>query len=81
MNNDDLQNNLVQIGTGEGKSLILAVTSCILALLGVSVTCACYSEYLSNRDYEDFLPIFEALDVTKHIHYSTFNKIFENYFK
>jgi hypothetical protein len=27
-------NHLIQIGTGEGKSITLTVTSCILALLG-----------------------------------------------
>jgi energy-coupling factor transporter ATP-binding protein EcfA2 len=77
INTDNLQNNLVQIGTGEGKSVILAVSSCVLALLGISVSCACYSEYLSSRDYQSFLPIFDALGVTKYIHYGTFNAICE----
>ncbi|CAF4652281.1 unnamed protein product [Rotaria sp. Silwood2] len=46
-----LINNLVQIGTGEEKSVTLGVTASILALLGFDVHCACYSEYLSQRDY------------------------------
>jgi len=47
-------NNLVEIGTGEGKSVTIAVASIILALLGFDVNCACYSEYLSKRDREAF---------------------------
>jgi hypothetical protein len=39
----NLINNMVQIGTGEGKSVTLAITSIILALLGIDVYCACYS--------------------------------------
>lgn len=42
------ENHLVQILTGEGKSVILAVTSTVLALLGYKVDCACYSKYLSE---------------------------------
>jgi hypothetical protein len=38
-----LRNNLMQIGTGEGKSVVLAMTSSILALYGYKVSCACYS--------------------------------------
>ena len=66
------------MGTGEGKSLILAVVSCVLALMGIDVKCACYSEYLSSRDYEAFLPIFNDLGVTEQIYYGTFNKICES---
>lgn len=49
-----LRNNLVEIGTGEGKSVTLAAISSILALLGFEVYCACYSEYLSQRDLNAF---------------------------
>jgi preprotein translocase subunit SecA len=54
---------LVQIGTGEGKSITLGVTSTILALLGFHVSCACYSSYLSERDFESFKYIFTAFGV------------------
>ena len=74
---DGLKNNLVQVGTGEGKSLILAVTSSVLALLGIDVSCASYSAYLSSRDYESFLTMFESLGLTEHIHYGTFDKLCE----
>jgi hypothetical protein len=77
---NNLQNNLVQVGTGEGKSLILAVASCILVLLGAEVSCVCYSDYLSSRDYESFKPIFEVLGISQNIHYGTFNQICKNIF-
>jgi len=76
--NNSLQNNLVQIGTGEGKSVTLAVTSTIFALLGFDVSCACYSEYLSTRDFESFQALFDKLEITPYIHYGTFSKICEN---
>lgn len=57
----DVRNNLVQIKTGEGKSVTLAVVSMIFALNGFEVKCACYSKYLSMRDYESFEPMFKAL--------------------
>lgn len=75
---EELINNLVQIGTGEGKSVTLAVTAIVLALLGFDVNCACYSEYLSQRDYTAFLTLFDALGVTNHIHYGTFQKLCED---
>ena len=76
--NECLQNNLVQIGTGEGKSITLGATAAILALVGADVHCACYSEYLSERDYRAFLPLFDALGVSEYIHYGTFNKLCES---
>ncbi|XP_065663336.1 uncharacterized protein LOC136085795 isoform X2 [Hydra vulgaris] len=78
VSNDKLQNNLVQVGTGEGKSLILAVVSCILSVIGFDVSCACYSEYLSSRDYKSFLPLFSSLGLTSHIRYATFNAVCED---
>ncbi|CAF0939888.1 unnamed protein product [Adineta steineri] len=76
--NEKLKNNLVQIGTGEGKSITLGVTASVLALLGFDVRCACYSPYLSQRDYNGFLPVFDALGVTQYIRYGTFNKLCED---
>ncbi|CAF5016018.1 unnamed protein product, partial [Rotaria sp. Silwood1] len=75
---EKLRNNLVQIRTGEGKSVILAVTAAILALLGFEVRCACYSQYLSERDCIAFLPLFDALNITEYIQYGTFNKLCED---
>ncbi|CAF2071576.1 unnamed protein product [Rotaria magnacalcarata] len=75
---EELRNNLVQIGTGEGKSITLGVTASILALLGFDVRCACYSQYLSQRDYNAFSPLFDVLGVTQYIQYGTFNKLCED---
>ena len=75
---EKLQNNLVQIGTGEGKSITLAVTAAIFASLGFEVSCACYSQYLCDRDYEAFKSLFDALGLTQNIHYGTFNKLCES---
>ncbi len=71
-------NSLAQIGTGEGKSITLAVTSIVLALLGFDVNCACYSSYLSKRDYNAFSYIFDQLKLIKYIKYGTFPQLCEN---
>jgi hypothetical protein len=72
-----LMNCLVQVSTGQGKSIISAITSIILGLCGYEIYCACYSEYLSRRDLEDFNFMFVDLDVKDRIHYGTFNELFE----
>lgn len=74
-----VSNHFVQLGTGEGKSVVLAIASIVLALSGYSVDCACYSEYLSKRDYDDFHFLFQRFRVEKHITYGTFNVICENF--
>ena len=56
--------NLVQIGTGEGKSLILA-------LLGFELDCACCGQLLTKRDYKSFEKSFRALNVDNLIEYGT----------
>ncbi|CAG9315944.1 unnamed protein product [Blepharisma stoltei] len=76
--NVEPKNNLVQILTGEGKSITLAFLCSMLALLGFSVNCACYSEHLSNRDFEDFQPLYAALNIHPYIKYGTFNKLCED---
>jgi preprotein translocase subunit SecA len=71
--NEALSNRLAQVGTGEGKSIVLAGLSCYLALVGFKVRCACYSSYLSSRDQENFKSLFEKLGVENSIKYGTFN--------
>jgi hypothetical protein len=73
-----LDNHLVQIGTGEGKSVVLAMTSILLALFGYDVNCASYSALLSTRDYEAFLTVFKKLDIEQYITYGTFYTLCEN---
>jgi len=75
-----LQNHLAQVPTGEGKSVILGVTSTLLALLRYDVECVCYSDILSTRDESDFKPMFTAFGVTGKIHYGTWDKLAEKLF-
>lgn len=60
-----------QLGTGEGKSILLGGLSCLLALLGFNVYCACYSKHLSSRDYLAFREIIQDLGLLNRVHYST----------
>lgn len=75
----EFKNHLVQIPTGEGKSVVLAITSTLLAMMGYNVDCACYSKYLSNRDFVEFKPIFDKFGVTKYICYGTFGQLCEQF--
>ncbi|CAF2749527.1 unnamed protein product [Rotaria sp. Silwood2] len=75
---EELKNNLVQTGTREGKSITLESIACILALLGFDVRCACYSQYLNQRDYQALVPLFDALGLLNYKHYGTFNKLCED---
>ncbi|CAL6092092.1 Conserved_hypothetical protein [Hexamita inflata] len=76
---NQLKNQLIQVLTGEGKSVILAVTAIVLVIMGFDVNCACYSEYLSQRDYESFTDLFNAFYVRDNISYGTFNQMCERY--
>ncbi len=75
--NNGLCSNLVQILTGEGKSVIIAITTSILGLIGCDVNCACYSKYLSERDFNNFTKLFSDLGILDRIEYGTFQKICE----
>lgn len=74
---EQLHNRMAEVGTGEGKSVIFAVMSIYLALVGFNVRCACYSEYLSKRDENEFQPLFQYMDVDQKIRYGTFNELCE----
>ena len=87
-----------QVRTGEGKTAVLGVASCVFALFKVCcvfdclpsyfltlyqifqvrVSCACYSEYLSTRDYSSLEFLFKALDVQAYISYCTLVKLCED---
>lgn len=66
-----ITNHMIQIGTGEGKSVILGGLATLLSLLGHRVFCACYSKYLSRRDYNSFLSLFTYFRVADRVTYST----------
>ncbi|GKY99695.1 hypothetical protein MPSEU_000923500 [Mayamaea pseudoterrestris] len=70
-----LQNHLLELKTGEGKSVVLGVTATVLALLDYEVCCVCYSKYLSDRDIAAFRPLFQAFQVEDYISYGTIDKL------
>ena len=72
-----LENHLIQIGTGEGKSITLAAASILLSLFGFSVDCVCYSKYLSQRDFDDFKELFKQFGVLNGIRYGTVKELCE----
>jgi len=72
---------LIQIKTGEVKSVVLGVLSTLFALLGINVYVGCYSQYLSDRDFNHFSPIFESLAICQKINYGTFNNLCESFLK
>ncbi|CAF1053678.1 unnamed protein product [Adineta ricciae] len=45
----------------------------------MDVKCSCYSEYLSQRDKNDFASLFQALGIDERIEYGTFNRLCENF--
>jgi hypothetical protein len=68
---------MAEVGTGEGKSIVLAILSTYLAVVGYNVRCSCYSQYLSERDENSFKELFECLSLDDKIRYGTFNNICE----
>lgn len=66
-----LEPQLTELGTGEGKSIILGVVASTLALWGYSVDVLCYSSYLSGRDQEAFQNMFADFGVERWIWYGT----------
>ena len=69
--------HLIQVGTGEGKSVLLGVLSTFLAVMGCEVDCVSYQEYLSRRDYASFVQVFDAFQVSSAITYGTFQELAE----
>jgi len=76
-NSKKVRNNMVQVGTGEGKSIILGITSILFALLGYEVSVACYSNNLSMRDYDSFKDLFDFFGISKYIHYGNLYNLME----
>jgi hypothetical protein len=71
---DSLESQLMQIRTGEGKSMIIGAAAVVLGLLRFRVRCVCYSEYLSSRDYNLFDDVFKTFHLSDHITYSMIRK-------
>jgi hypothetical protein len=63
----NFETTLIEILTGEGKSITLACLCIVLSILGYNVYQVCYSEYLCTRDYKSFESIFFDLQIVKNI--------------
>lgn len=72
---NELAGQVMQIATGEGKSIILAVVATVLALCGYQISCVCYSEILKQRDWLKFQELFRSLDVLAFISYDTIDEL------
>ena len=69
--------HLIEILTGEGKSVILGVASIYLALTGCEATVISYSEYLSARDAKEFEQMFQHFGVENSVKYLPIDKLAE----
>jgi len=74
------QNHLIQILTGQGKSIVLAVLSIFLALSKFQVDTVCYSKYLTQRDYDAFKQLFVVFGIDADIRYKTFSELSRDIF-
>lgn len=59
-----LEGDLVEVKTGEGKSLCVATYTAMKALLGDKVYVVTTNTYLSLRDHEEFKKLFDTLNIT-----------------
>ena len=73
-----IENQLMQIRTGEGKSMILGAASVMFALLGFRVRTVCYSEFLSDRDFQLFEDVFDRFGLIDFIKYSKITSFAED---
>lgn len=70
-----VEKHFAQVSTGQGKSLVLGLLTCLLALVGYNVRVVCYSDYLSTRDEQAFMKLFEDFGVKNRIEYGTLDDI------
>jgi hypothetical protein len=73
----DLKHKLLELKTGEGKSIVLGVVATILATWGYEVDVVCYSAYLSDRDERAFHSMFSCFGVARWIWYGTIKDLVE----
>ena len=75
---EDLRSHLMQVRTGEGKSIVLGMLATVLGLSGKKVSVVCYSQFLSDRDQKDFAPLFELFQLQDRIKYDIIESYVEN---
>lgn len=56
--------NMVQMQTGEGKTLSAVFSACHEALSGGQVMILTFNDYLAKRDYEWMKPVYDEMGVT-----------------
>ena len=66
---------LNQVLTGEGKSITLAVTAALFALLNIETKVICFSEYLTHKDKVLFQKFFSELSISRRIEYTTISNL------
>ena len=59
-----LDNQLAEMATGEGKTLVAALTAATGALAGMPVHVITANDYLVSRDAEKLKPLYAALDLS-----------------
>lgn len=57
------EGNMVQMQTGEGKTLSAVFAACMEALNGGQVHVLTFNDYLAKRDYEWMLPVYKEMGV------------------
>ena len=73
----NIPNHLLEMLTGEGKSIVIAIVGAVFAVLGYTVHCMCYSAYLCKRDTDAFERLFSDFDIRGRISWDTFENRFE----
>ncbi len=59
-----IHQTLVELPTGEGKSLTAALAACVMALADIPVHLMTANDYLAKRDAEHFEPLYTALGLS-----------------
>ena len=76
-NNSQIRDHLVELQSGEGKSVTLAATNLVLAIMNRVARHGCYSDYLTQRDFADFKGMFDFTGQAERIQYGTLDQIVE----
>lgn len=58
-----LEGALIEMRTGEGKTLVALLPACVMALQGVAVHVVTANDYLAARDEETMRPVFARMGV------------------
>jgi uncharacterized protein YegL len=67
--NGPTRNQVMELLTGEGKSIVLGALATFFAYFGYNVDVVCYNPFLSQRDWNLFKFVFGFFAVADRIHY------------